>query len=209
MILLIGSAAFVGFFHSLAPGHWLPVVLISKSKKWGMSTAAFGAVIAASGHILLSIGIGAASVFAGTHFLHGWDEVLEKYAALGLILFGFIYAGFSYFSHSHCVGHSHHGPVPTKKRGLKGPFLFLFSLGFSPCVAAIPVFLAASSRGPLAVILCMSAFSCGVLLALLSATLLAVSGITKIDHELFEHHGDVVTGLGVALMGAALFIWPM
>src|SRR3989338_4452403 len=129
MFLVAISAAMVGLVHSLAPGHWLPVIMMSKAKRWGIGAASLGALVAASGHIALSVFVGTIGIEVGAHFLHDYELQVEKYAALAAAIFGLIYAGFAYFRHSACHGHTHHGPEPEKRNA---PLLFLFSLGFSP-----------------------------------------------------------------------------
>src|SRR3954454_23077988 len=99
MLILSFSAAFVGLVHSLAPGHWLPVVLMAKSRRWPMRTAVLGASVVAAGHILLSILLGLLSIFVELQFLSRYEEEIERYAGLGLVLFGLIYAGYAYFRH--------------------------------------------------------------------------------------------------------------
>ena len=38
MILLLGTAAFIGFFHTLpAPDHYLPFVVMGKARKWSIA----------------------------------------------------------------------------------------------------------------------------------------------------------------------------
>ena len=196
------SAVFVGFVHTLAPGHWLPVVLMAKVRKWPLRTAMIGATVTALGHILLSIGLGGVSLYIGSHFLAQYENQIERYAGLVLAVFGLVYAGISYFRHSQCHGHTHHGPDP---RGQKTPFLFLFSLGFSPCIAVLPVFLTAATEGAWIILMTLISFAVGVLVSLWSATALVSQGIVKLDHPWFEHYGDVITGLGVTLMGGVLF----
>lgn len=207
MIFIVASAAFVGFVHSLAPGHWLPIVLVAKSRKWSTQTAVLGAGISASGHILLSNLLGAISVWIGAQVLNMSEESMEKLGSVILMFFGLGYAAWSYFRHSHCHGHTHHGPDPVSEATQKkrGPFAFLFSLGFSPCIAVLPVFGAASVKGTVAVIVSMISFSLGVLIALIGSTVLATHGLSKLDHPLLEHYGDVMTGLGIAIMGLVLY----
>jgi cytochrome c biogenesis protein CcdA len=202
MILAL-SAAFVGLVHSLAPGHWLPVVLMAKARRWPLKTALLGALIAASGHIFLSIILGVVSIWIGAHFFSQYESEIERYAGLALAVFGLAYAAFAFFRHSSCHGHTHHGPDP---KGKKAPFLFLFSLGFSPCVAVLPVFAAAASEGSLVTVITLIAFAIGVLISLLGATLVVSLGLIKLDHPLLEHYGDVITGMGVAILGVVLFL---
>lgn len=203
MIFIAASAAFIGFVHSLAPGHWLPIVLVAKAKKWSTQTAILGAGVSASGHILISNLLGGASIWVGAQVLKMSEESMERYGSMILMLFGLGYAAWSYFRHSHCHGHTHHGPDPGKRQ--KAPFAFLFSLGFSPCVAVLPVFAAASVKGAFTVIVSMFSFSVGVLAALIGSTVLASHGLSRLDHPFLEHYGDVVTGLSISFMGLILF----
>ncbi len=212
MIFLALSAAFVGFVHSLAPGHWLPVVLMARARRWPLGTAVLGAVTAASGHILISSSLGAASIFIGSRFFTGYEEEIEKYASLLLVVFGLVYALSSFFRHHHCHGHDHHGPNHTRYN--RAPFLFLFSLGFSPCVAVVPVLIASSAKGSAAAVLTMLAFSGGVLTSLVGSTLLVSMGTHRVahrflDHPIIEHYGDVIAGVSILLMGVGLFFYPI
>lgn len=205
-MLLALSAAFVGFVHSLSPGHWLPVVLIVKARKWDLAQATFGAFVAAAGHIVVSVGLGLVGLLIGKSFFGSHLHELEENAGMILIIFGIAYALYSRVQHRHCHGHEHHGPDP--KKGRKAPYLFLFSLGFSPCFAVLPVFATAIGMGAGILITCMVFFSLGVLFALIGGSLLVSQGLVKLDHPIFEHHGDLITGLGVAVMGVILMISP-
>jgi cytochrome c biogenesis protein CcdA len=206
MLLIAGSAAFVGLVHSLAPGHWLPVLLTVKSQRWPIKKAVVGALLAASGHVILSVILGLVTIFVGAKLLVGNEDKIESYGGLALMAFGVIYGTVAYFKHSSCHGgHNHHGPEAPRR----GPYLFLFSLGFSPCVAVIPVFAAAATQGHAATVLSMVGFSLGVISALVGATVLVSLGMMKLDHPLLEHYGDVITGGGVALMGLALYFYPL
>jgi cytochrome c biogenesis protein CcdA len=207
MFLIAGSAAFVGLVHSLAPGHWLPVLLTVKSQRWPLRKAVLGALLAASGHVILSVVFGSIVIKLGAFFLSSYEEQIESYGALVLVAFGLIYGGLAYFRHSSCHHHHHHEDGEGRSKKMNA-YLFLFSLGFSPCVAVLPVFAAAATQGHVAVILSMIAFSLGVITALVSATVLVSLGIMKLDHPILEHYGDVITGAGVALMGVVLFFYP-
>ena len=148
------------------------------------------------------------AIRAGEGFLQEHEELIEKYAGLGLAVFGVAYALFSYRRHSHCHGHTHHGPnPPTRDRSLRRTLIFLFSVGFSPCVAVFPVFVAAIPYGWTASVMVGVAFSLGVAAALSGASLVVSAGALKLDHPIFEHFGDVLTGAGVALLGLLLFLW--
>jgi nickel/cobalt exporter len=205
MLIFAFSAAFVGLVHSLAPGHWLPVVLVSKARKWNTRTALLGAAVTAAGHVLISLVLGLVALEVGAHYFAQHEEGIESYAGLAVAVFGVLYALNSYFRHARCHGHEHHGPAPDRR---KSPFVFLFTIGLSPCVAVLPVFAAAAPVGTVAVVVAMIGFVAGVLVALLSATLLATTSVVKLDHPILEHYGDVITGVTVAMMGTLIFFRP-
>ncbi len=186
------------------PGHWLPIVLLAKARKWDRSIAFAGAAVAASGHILLSLLLGLGAIFIGGKLITLDESTTDLYSAYGLIIFGLLYALQAYFRHSKCHGHTHHGPNPEH---VKVPLLFLFSLGLAPCAAAIPVFGAAAAHSMSAFIGSLIAFSLGVLGAFILATLTALQGILRFDHPLLEHYGDTITGCSVALMGGFLILF--
>lgn len=211
MIWIMASAITVGFIHSLAPGHWLPVVLLAKSRRWGPRTAALAALVTASGHILLSLAISAVALALGTQVLETHEHAIEAYAGLGLAVFGAVFAGYSYYRHSKCVGHTHHGPEPRESGGdpipLRRSLGFLFAVGFSPCVAVFPVFVAALPHGTTGWLLTGASFAAGVSLALAGSVLVVSLGLLKLDHPVFEHFGDVLTGLAMVLLGLGLFLF--
>lgn len=206
MLAIALSAAFVGFIHSLSPGHWLPVVLIVKARRWGHFHAALASLIAASGHILVSVSLGIIASLVGNRFFEDHLHEVEENAGWILIAFGIFYALYSRRKHHDCHGHEHHGPKPPKSG--KGAFVFLFSLGLSPCFAVLPVFATAVGFGNKSLALAMAAFSLGVITALMGGSLLVSRGLVKLDHPLFEHHGDTLAGAGVALMGIFLLVFP-
>jgi hypothetical protein len=55
----------------------------------------------------------------------------------------------------------------------------------------------------------MLSFGAGVALSLAGATAAVTLGLLKLDHPIFEHYGDVLTGAAVAAMGLILFAFPI
>lgn len=205
MLILALTAGFVGFVHSLAPGHWLPIVLMVKSRKWGDREAVLGALVAAAGHVVTSGGLGILALLLGNAFFKDHLFELEEHAGAILVVFGLLYAGYARTRHRHCHGHEHHGPVPQTNAA---PYWFLFSVGLSPCFAALPIFATAAGGGAGHLAATLATFAVGVSAAFIVGSLLTSKGLVKLDHPILEHHGDVITGLGVAVMGAILLFFP-
>jgi len=207
MFWLIVSAGFTGFIHSLTPHHWVPLVLLSKTKKWSNGETLLGACTVAGSHIFLSVSLSILIVIFGSQLFDGLEHEYEIYFAWGLIGFGAIYALWSYYRHRKCHGHTHHGPAPSKnKQAKKRPYLFLFLLGFYPCFAVLPVFTIASAYNQVLFAFTLLAFSLGVLIAITLATFLALHGFRKLDHPLLEHYADVFIGLALVVVGGILFL---
>lgn len=165
-----------------------------------------GAVMTAFGHIMLSLLVTLLFVRLGEHYFHEYGEAFEQYSGLVLACFGLAYAIWSYFNHGHCHGHEHHGPDP--KKGAAHPLVFLFMVGFSPCVAVLPVFGTAATHGHVELAVTFISFSIGVLAALVSAVWTAARGLHKFDHPVFEHYGDLIAGLVLAAVGILIFLIP-
>ena len=208
MTWILATALTVGFVHSMAPGHWLPVVLLAKSRGWKPQTAAIASMVTAFGHIMISVVIAAVALALGAKALEAHEHVIEAYAGLGLALFGLCFAIYSYSRHASCKGHTHHGPEPkSSEKSLKGAMGFLFLVGFSPCVAVFPVFAASLPWGVAGWLLTGAAFSLGVMAALGGSVLMVSFGALKLDHPVFEHFGDVLTGGAMVLLGLGLFLF--
>ncbi len=205
MWIIVLTAWMVGFIHSLAPGHWLPVVLLVRARRWNDRTASLAALTAASGHILVSIGLGMSALLLGSRFQGENIHELEQKAGWVMVVFGMVYAIYSLIRHRKCHGHEHHGP---DGRSSKSPFLFLFSLGLSPCFAVLPVFASALLLGSWTLISSMLGFAFGVSGALVMSSLAVSKGLIKLDTPLFEHYGDLLTGFAVAVMGVFLLVYP-
>lgn len=220
--MIIFSGALIGFLHSMAPGHWLPIVLLAKVKKWTSPQIVLASLVASSGHILLSILLTFFGIGLGEKLIDSFEARLESYGGLLAIVFGLIYGGMALFMHRSCGhDHAHHGETPpgdslpgepltsdSKKSKKSAPLMFLFSIGLSPCVAALPVFAAAAPRGHLVLVATMISFALGVMAALGGSAYLVSKGIMNLDHPWIEHHGDALTGGCVALIGLYLFLFP-
>ena len=137
----------VGLIHS-GTGTLATDVLVARARKWDLRASVLGAVVASLGHILLSLIPAVVAIRTGALFLEEQGESIERFASVGLVVFGIGYAAWAYRTHRTCGhhDHSHHGPAVRNKERQR-PYLFLFLAGLSPCVAAFPVFVAASTHG--------------------------------------------------------------
>ncbi len=204
MVAFASSAALIGLLHSLAPGHWLPLVLLSRARRWSLRKALLGALVSAGGHVLTSIALGVAIGIAGNQLFDTQGERIERLGGLFLAAYGALYCVICLVRHHRCEEHAHHGPPPVKGGR---PFLFLFTLGLSPCLAVAPVFGAAGTLGWPSLAASLVAFCVGVVVALAGATWVATRGLLRLDHPILEHYGEALAGAAVAVMGLYLVLF--
>lgn len=108
---LLGLTFVIAATHSLAPDHWLGFVMLGRSRKWGIPRTLSIAAIAGTAHVATSVILGLLGVWLGATLAHRTTLVVE-YATGGiLIVFGFVFAYYSWRK----GGHSHHG-IPLVNR---------------------------------------------------------------------------------------------
>ncbi len=197
--LIASSVFFVGFIHSLGPAHWLPILLLGKSKRWSWARVQIGSVVTGGAHIVATLLLAFAIVSLELKFLEGHEEDFEKFSGVLLMLYGIVYGVWGYFSHRQCHGHEHHGPDPKSREAR--PIAFLFLIGFTPCFAVVPSFMAVAHLGWPVLVGIGLAFAFGVWASLILSTSLVRFGIMKLDHPILEHYGDLIAGLGIFIVG--------
>ncbi len=208
MMVLCLSVFFIGLIHSLSPGHWFPIVILSKSNRWSLKQTLAAAALAASGHVVFSAFLGLGSYFLEKQMLTHWGlwEMFELASHIFLIVFGIIYASQAYRRHASCHGHTHHGPAAPQQKDPLKLAKFLFLLGAAPCLAVLPVFMSCAHLPLGWFSVCMGSFAAGVFLAFFLATGFGHFSLAKLDKPIFEHYADVLTGLALSLAGMILLI---
>ncbi|HWS72705.1 MAG TPA: hypothetical protein VN605_11350, partial [Thermoanaerobaculia bacterium] len=155
---LSATAAAVGALHTLAPDHWMPFAALARSRGWSPLRTARTTVLCGFGHVTVSAALSVAALFAGLGAIHLIGGTLAGYANLLLIAFGLVYMSWGLHrsfrrdplgvlhAHDHHHAHGHH----DHDHGLTEWSLFaLFAA--DPCVAVVPMILAAAGAGWLAV----------------------------------------------------------
>src|SRR5689334_7679994 len=158
-LALMLTAGSVGAVHSLAPDHWVPFAALARARNWTPLRTARLAALCALGHVTVSAIFGVGAVLIGREAVEAFGTTLASVAPLLLIAFGVVYMLWALWratrrellhqadhldgtphTHPHVHGHHHH------KRGASEWGLFLLFCA-DPCVALIPMIVAASARG--------------------------------------------------------------
>lgn len=205
---LLGTAAIAAAAHALLPDHWLPYVLSARAR--GMSTkqtvvmTATGAVA----HLVSTVIVGLLFSFAGTVVATNVSTGLERIVGFVVIGLGayFVFKGWSKYrghhrdqdnhmhqegTHRHC--HSHVTAGSTYGLGV--------ILGARPCVEAIPIFLAASTRGVFSSLAAIGTWVIATLLAMVGIVWLSLRGLETARFAWFERNSEIIAGIVIIAVG--------
>ncbi len=210
---LIFTAATVGAIHSLAPDHWVPFAALARARNWSALRTARLAVVCALGHVTASAILGVLALLIGREAVEAFGSTLASAAPLMLIAFGLVYMLWALWratrrellhqadhldgnahAHRHVHGHHHH------KRSATEWGLFLLFCA-DPCVALIPMIVAASARGWASVGAVIIVYELATIAAIVVLVQTAHAGASRIRFAWFDRFGDVVAGGMILVVG--------
>lgn len=209
VLALAIAAVTVGSLHTMAPDHWMPFAALARSRRWSVRRAARTTVVCGFGHVTVSAALGVAALFAGLTVVHAIGSRLETYATYLLMAFGVVYMIWALrrsfrrdphaVIHPHAHPHGHH----DHDHGLTEWSLFaLFSA--DPCVAVIPMIIAAAGFGWHAVLTVIVAYEIATLTTMVVLVTMAYAGVRTFRAAWIDRYGDAVAGAFIVVVGAAM-----
>jgi ABC-type nickel/cobalt efflux system permease component RcnA len=228
LLILLVSAASIGFFHTLlGPDHYLPFILLSRSRGWTTVKTMFVTVLCGLGHVGGSIVLGLLGVFFGWSLnnIVIFESSRGNIAAWLLIIFGGIYLVWGLFKayhnkphthwHKHMDGsvhkhlHDHSGEHKHIHEYAKGksmtPWILFIIFVFGPCEPLIPILIFPASEGSLiGLILVITAFSLSTILTMTGIVYLSVSGLKLVQLGKLERFSHAIAGAFIFLSGIGI-----
>jgi nickel/cobalt exporter len=198
-LALMLTAGTVGALHSLAPDHWLPFAALARARHWTPLRTARLAFLCAAGHVTVSALFGVLAVIAGRRTVEALGTTLSTAAPLLLIGFGIAYM---LWALHHAVVH---GPHHHHRRGATEWGLFLLFCA-DPCVALIPMIVAASAKGWGAVGGVIAVYEAATIAAIVILVQTAHAGARRLRFAWFDRYGDVVAGAMIVIVGALVTV---
>ena len=116
-LLLLGAAT-VGAVHSILPDHWVPLAVVARTQRWSTARLARTTILAASGHVLTSIALGAVVAVIGLQFQRQ-IETQQGHIVGGVLVLtglGFLIWGLTGHGHAHAHGSSDHQDAVESSR---------------------------------------------------------------------------------------------
>ena len=228
LLILIIAAASIGFFHTLlGPDHYLPFIVMSRSRSWSLRKTSLVTVVCGIGHVLSSVLLGIIGIALGIAVskLEAIESFRGSIAAWVLIAFGLVYFIWGMrralrnkphehlhkheygFSHMHTHHHTEVHMHVHRKKGTKNitPWVLFTIFVFGPCEPLIPLLMyPAAKNSLLGVVLVTGLFSATTILTMLGIVLISTFGLNLIPVNRLERYTHAIAGATICLCGVSI-----
>ena len=227
LYLLCVSAVSLGIIHTvLGPDHYLPFIVLSKSRNWSGTKTMWITFISGIGHVGSSILIGICGIALGISLnkLQAIEANRGTIVAWMLIGFGIIYSIYGAFKYFHHGSHFHlpaflrpksirnldHGEdimTEIDKKGSKNitPWILFLIFVFGPCEVLIPLLIfPAAEKNMYGVLLVSVLFALSTILTMMSIVYLGYKGASFLNLKGKEHYIHFFAGLVILFTGIGM-----
>ena len=233
LLILIIAAASIGFFHTLlGPDHYLPFIVMSRSRNWSLRKTSLVTVLCGIGHVLSSVLLGIIGIALGIAVskLEAIESFRGSIAAWVLIAFGLVYFIWGMrralrskphehlhkhkdgFSHMHTHNHTEVHMHVHRKKGTKNitPWVLFTIFVFGPCEPLIPLLMyPAAKNSLLGVVLVTGLFSATTILTMLGIVLISTFGVNLIPMNRLERYTHAIAGATISLCGVSILVFGL
>jgi sulfite exporter TauE/SafE len=228
MIILLSTAAFLGFFHTLlGPDHYLPFIVMGKARQWSMAKATWITVLCGMGHVASSVLLGFIGIALGMAVtkLVVVESFRGNLAAWALIAFGLVYFVWGMrrawknkphqHSHFHTEGHTHiHAHVHTEEhahvhemenKGNITPWVLFTIFVLGPCEPLIPIIMYPAAKENVGGLLLVTLiFGTVTILTMVGIVIASTWGINRLPLKKVERFTHALAGGSICLCGLAI-----
>ena len=233
LLILIIAAASIGFFHTLlGPDHYLPFIVMSRSRSWSLRKTSLVTVVCGIGHVLSSVLLGIIGIALGIAVskLEAIESFRGSIAAWVLIAFGLVYFIWGMrralrnkphehlhkheygFSHMHTHHHTEVHMHVHRKKGTKNitPWVLFTIFVFGPCEPLIPLLMYPAAKNSLfGVVLVTGLFSATTILTMLGIVLISTFGVNLIPMNRLERYTHAIAGATICLCGVSIILFGL
>ncbi len=205
---IVFTAVTVGSLHSLAPDHWVPYAALARAQGWPAGRTARVTMLCGFGHVTASLLLGVAALVSGLEVVSALGGRLEAWGGLLLVAFGLGYGvwGLRRAAGARLHGHPHrHYDHVHRAERLTPWTLFLLACA-DPCVAVVPLIVAAAPLGAASVVAVAMAYEATTIATMTVLALAARRGALALQARWVDRYGDVAAGALIAALGAVLSV---
>jgi hypothetical protein len=203
---IAATAATVGSLHSLAPDHWVPFGALARAQRWPAGRTARITALCGFGHVTTSVILGVVAILFGLELVSTFGRRLESWGGLLLIAFGLAYGlwGLRRAAGARLHGHVHAHYDHVHDATHLTPWTLFLLFCADPCVAVIPLIVAAAPFGALAVASVALVYEAATIATMTALALAAWRGATVLRARWLDHYGDAAAGGLIAALGIVL-----
>lgn len=218
---LLLAAAGVGLGHAVLPDHWMPLAVVSRTRRYPLGRVARLSTAAGVAHVVVSLVLGAAIIAVGLQFRGSVESAQSTIVGSLLIATGVLVLllelGGRGHRHSHIGEHQHHdedghghgphsqehGGTTPSTREHKSLLTFVVSFGAaaSPDLTILPVFLAAAAVGVGAAVGSLIVFAIVTVATFVALTVVATVGGYQLGGAWLEKSGNLITVAVLVVLG--------
>jgi len=228
LAILLTTAISIGFFHPLlGPDHYVPFIVMAKSRKWSYLKTIIITVLCGFGHVGSSVILGLLGIFLGLSLekLGIIEASRGSWAAWALIGFGLAYFIYGLrqahlnkphkhfhlhsdgethvHKHIHRGEHAHLHEKPALAKPVPWALFVIFVLG--PCEPLIPILMyPALKQSFTGMLLVASVFGITTITTMLIAVLGGTFGFSFISLHKVERYSHAVAGLAIFFCGVTI-----
>lgn len=225
--LLLLSAAFLGFFHTLVgPDHYVAFIVLSRARNWSSTKTFWITLVSGIGHVAGSVILGLVGIGMGLSLTK--LEMIESHRAeiVGwmLIAFGLLYSIYGAWKFLQKSGHFHlaHILLPKKIRHIHHltehaadnpendttkltPWILFLIFVFGPCEVLIPLLIfPASQFNGIGIALVSIIFGVATIGTMLFMVFIGRKGVSFIRFRNADRSFHLIAGLVILVLGLGM-----
>ncbi|GAA3781216.1 hypothetical protein [Flavobacterium ginsengiterrae] len=224
---LVLSAIAISTLHTATgPDHYLPFIVLSRSKKWGLSKTILWTTICGVGHILSSVVLGLIGVLVGWQLskLSMFQNVRGNISGWCLLLLGIVFLliglrkAYLNKPHKHfdaygddeiyVYEHKHGETVMPQNRIKITPWVLFAIFVMGPSEPLVPLlFYSGVRRSAVEVIVLISVFAVFTVLTMITMVLIGCYGYSFFKTDKLERYVHAIGGAVITVCGMGMVFW--
>jgi len=203
---IAATAATVGSLHTVAPDHWVPFAALARAQRWSAGRTARITALCGFGHVTTSVILGVVAILFGLELVATFGHRLESWGGFLLIAFGLAYGlwGVRRAAGARLHGHVHAHYDHVHDAAHLTPWTLFLLFCADPCVAVIPLVVAAAPFGAVAVAAVALVYEVATIATMTGLVLAAWRGAVSLRFRWLDHYGDAAAGALIATLGIVL-----
>lgn len=212
------TAITIAFFHTASgPDHYLPFVVLSRSRGWSQPKTIFLTIICGMGHVLSSVVLGLIGVFVGWQMseIAIFQDVRGNLSSWALLIFGLVYLIYGIKKARKVAAHKHfdivaddvyvyehkHNQSYTPQSRVKVTPLVLFAIFvMGPSEPIIPLlFFSGTHRSPSEIVWLITLFTLTTIATMVGMVLLGNYSYGKIGDGHIERYSHAIGGFVISM----------